>query len=248
VGSEALLHPTDSFVASAVSYNLRQTIVTALDQRPEIEQASLAIDDASIAQMVADNARLPLLDLSAQIAYFGMDEDSGDSYGNLLDAEFIDYILGLRFEYPLGNRAAEAGYRQARLQRSQTLLGYRQAVQNVVLDVKSALRDVVTNFELIQATRSNRIAQAENLRALLVEEETLAGLTPEFLNLKFQRQERLAFARQEELLALANFDQSVALLYKAMGTGLTMRDIDIEVVGEPRADDMPAVAGHAEDR
>jgi len=248
VGSEALLHPVDSFVASPVSYNLRQTIVTALDQRPEIEQASLAIDDASIAQTVADNARLPLLDLSAQIAYFGMDEDSSDSYGNLFDAEFIDYILGLRFEYPLGNRAAEAGYRQARLQRSQALLGYRQAVQDVVLDVKSALRDVVTNFELIEATRSNRIAQAENLRALLVEEETLAGLTPEFLNLKFQRQERLAFARQEELLALANFDQSVALLYRAMGTGLTMRDIDIEVVGEPRADDMPSVAGHAEDR
>jgi len=197
---------------------------------------------------VADNARLPLLDLSAQIAYFGLDEDSAESYENLLDAEFIDYILGLRFEYPIGNRGPEAEYRRARLQRSQALLGYRQAVQNVVLDVKSALRDVVTNYELIRATRSNRIAQAENLRALMVEEETLAGLTPEFLNLKFQRQERLALARAGELQALASFDQAVAALYRAMGTGLTMRSIDFEVAGEPRAEDMPPGVVNAEDR
>lgn len=248
VGSEALLHPVDTFITSPISYNLRETIVTALAERPEIEQASLAINDASIAQTVTDNARLPLLDLSAQIAYFGLDEDSADSYENLFDAEFIDYVLGLRFEYPIGNRGAEAEYHKARLQRSQALLGYRRAVQNVVLDVKAALRDVVANFELMLATRSNRIAQAENLRALLVEEETLAGLTPEFLNLKFQRQERLALARQEELLAQANFDQSVAALYRAMGTGLAMRSIDFEVAGEPRTDDMPPGAVNAENR
>jgi outer membrane protein len=248
VGSEALLHPAETFVASSITYNLRETIVTALAERPEIEQAMLAVDDASVARTVADNARLPLLDLSAQIAYFGMDQDSGDSYENLFDAEFIDYILGLRFEYPIGNRGPEAEYRRARLQRSQALLGYRQAVQDVVLDVKAALRDVVTNYELIRATRSNRIAQEENLRALLVEEETLAGLTPEFLNLKFQRQARLALARTEELLALANFDQAVARLYRAMGTGLAMRQIDFEAAGEPRAEDLPSDADHAKNR
>ncbi|MDY7107598.1 MAG: TolC family protein [Planctomycetota bacterium] len=248
VGSEALLHPAETFVTSSIGYNLREMIVTALSERPEIEQAMLDIDDASIARTVADNVRLPRLDLAAQIAYFGLDEESGESYENLLDAEFIDYILGLRFEYPIGNRGPEAEYRRARLQRSQALLGYRRAVQNVVLDVKASLRDVVTNYELIRATRSNRIAQAENLRALLVEEDTLAGLTPEFLNLKFQRQERLALARTEELLALANFDQAVAGLYRAMGTGLAMQSIDFDAAGAPRAEDLPSGADHAANR
>jgi outer membrane protein TolC len=117
--------------------------------------------------------------------------------------------------------------------RTQALLGYRQAVQDIVLDVKAALRDVVTNYELIEATRSSRIAQAENLRALLVEEETLAGLTPEFLNLKFQRQESLALARLEEFQALVAFDQAVAGLYRALGVGLSMRNIALEpYIGE----------------
>ena len=164
------------------------------------------------------------------MAYFGFDDDATESYGNIGDGEYVDYLLGLRFEYPIGNRAAEAGYQRARLQRSQALLSYREAVQNVVLDVKSALRDVVTNYKLIQATRSFRIAQAENLRALLVEEETLAGLTPEFLNLKFQRQEGLALARLQEIDALASFDQSLAALYRAMGTGLSMRNISLETM------------------
>jgi outer membrane protein TolC len=108
------------------------------------------------------------------------------------------------------------------------VVGYQQSVQGVVLDVKTALRDVITDYDLIMATRSLRVAQAENLRTLLVEEETMAGLTPEFLNLKFQRQERLALARTQEVAALANYDKSVASLYRAMGTSLIMKGIEVE--------------------
>ena len=106
-----------------------------------------------------------------------------------------------------------------------------------------ALRDVITNFDLISASRSFRVAQAENLRALLVEEELLASLTPEFLNLKFQQQERLATAREQELASLRNFDAAIASLYRAMGTGLEMHQIDLEVVPNPAAADALVTSG-----
>ncbi|MHC4447519.1 MAG: TolC family protein [Planctomycetota bacterium] len=245
VGAEALLVPADSTVEAPISYSLRDAILTAVSNRPEIQQAILAIDDASIRQIVADNARLPLLDLAAQISFTGLDGGTGVAYDELIDADFVDYVVGLSFEFPLGNRAAEAGFRRARLERSAAVIGYRRAVQAVVLDVKSALRDVISTYELIQASRSFRVAQAENLRALLVEEETLAALTPEFLDLKFTRQETLASARLQEVQALVSFDKSVAQLYRAMGVGLTMNRIDFEVVGDPdvggsgRLDDGP---------
>ncbi len=232
VGSEVLLRPVDAMVAAPISYNLRDALTTAISNRPEVRQAVLAIDDASVRQLLADNSRLPILNLSAELAYFGLDDSSSGSYSNLNDGDFVDYAIGLSFEMPIGNRAAEAEYRAARLRRSSTVIGYRQAVQNIVLDVKAALRDVITNFELIQATRSFRVAQAENLRALLAEEETMAGLTPEFLDLKLRRQEGLANARQQELLALVQYDQSVATLYRALGIGLSMNRIDIEIVDE----------------
>jgi outer membrane protein TolC len=231
MGSEAVLYPAARERDTPIEYDLRDSIATALDNRPEIEQALLAIDDSAIRQLVADNARLPLLDLSGEIAYVGLNTNAGAAY-RALDDDFIDYVLALSFEYPLGNRAAEADYRIARLRRYQTLLSYRQAVQSVVFDVKAALRDVVANYELIQATRAFRIAQAENLRTLLVREDTMEGLTPEFLNLKFDRQDRLASARQQEITALANHDNSLSKLYRAMGTGLSMRGIEVEMVGE----------------
>ncbi|MHC4651716.1 MAG: TolC family protein, partial [Planctomycetota bacterium] len=230
VGSEALLVPADAMVEDPIRYNLREAILTSMTNRPEIQQAILDIDDAAIRQMLADNDRLPILDVSAQMAYFGLDDSAGDSYDDLFEGSFLDWMLGMHFEWPIGNRAAEAGYRQARLRRSSAVIGYQRAVQDIVLDVKRALRNCVTSYELIQASRSNRVAQAENLRTLLVEEETLAGLTPEFLNLKFQRQERLALAQADEAESLVNYNKSLASLYRAMGVGLTMNRIEFEII------------------
>ena len=101
-----------------VEYDLRESLTTAISNRPEIKQALLAIDDASIRQMLANNLRLPRLDLSAEIAYSGLNDDPGSSFSELSDADFIDYVLGINFEIPIGNREAEAGYRRSRLQRT----------------------------------------------------------------------------------------------------------------------------------
>jgi outer membrane protein TolC len=232
IGSELLLAPLDEMFTEPLSYNLRDAMVTAMERRPEIQQAILAIDDASIREMLADNSRLPLLNLAAELAYIGLDEDVGGAYSSIADADFIDYFVGLSLEVPIGNRAAEAGFRRARLERSAAVIRYRQAVQNVVADVKGALRDVVSNYELIQASRSFRVAQAENLRALLAEEQTLASLTPVFLNLKFQTQETLAQARLQEILAIVDYSQAVARLHRAMGIGLEANRINLELVDE----------------
>ena len=230
VGSEVLLVPADLMIEAPIRYNLREAVMTAVGERPEVQQAILNIDDAGIRQMLADNNRLPLLNLSAEMSYFGLDSEADDSYGNLRDGSFIDYLLGLVYEWPIGNRAAEAGFRQARLARSASVIAYQRSVQVVLFDVKNALRDCITNYELIQANRSSRIAAAENLRTLKVEEETLAALTPEFLNLKFQRQDRLAQAQTSETRSLVNYNQSVASLYRAMGIGLTMNRIELEII------------------
>jgi len=227
VGSEILVNATDVLIEEPLEYNLREILIAAIDKRPEIQQAILALDDAAIGVEVADNLRLPLLNLTAQVEFVGLGEDAGEAYSQTTDDTFVDYVVGMIFEQPIGNRAAEAEYRIARLRQSQAVIEYRRAVQDVVLDVKSALRDVVTNFELIQATRSARVAAAENLRAILVDEEFREVPTPEFLNLKLQRQEALALAEVEEIRALANYSKSLASLYRAMGIGLEVNQIDV---------------------
>jgi outer membrane protein len=227
IPGEAVLLPIDAGPQSPITSSLSDAVRTGIANRPEVREALWRIDDAALRQVLADNARLPSLGLRGQMVFTGLDADADDAYGNLGD-DFIDYAAGVAFELPLGNRAAEAAFRRARLERSGAVLAYRQAVQDVIVGVKSALRDVLTAFELLQATRSARVAQAENLRTLQVTEQTLAALTPEFLNLKFQRQDALAEAQRQEVLAISTYSRAVAQLHHAMGTGLQRQGIAVD--------------------
>ncbi len=233
VASELLLVPTDAPVDAPIEFSLLDSIISAVDRRPEVQRAILRIDDASIRQQVAENARLPLLDLALRTRFSGLDRDVGDAYAEIGDASFVDYLAGLNFEQPIGNRFAEASFRARRLERMRAVVEYRSAVQQAVLGVKIALRNVVTNYQLIEQTRASRLAASENLRTLNVEEETLRGLTPDFLDLKLRRQEALALAEFEELAALVDYNNAVADLYEAMGTAMERNRIEFVVPNDP---------------
>ena len=220
VGSETLMLPIDLPVEEPIEFSLADSFATALDRRPDLQRAILAIDDASIRQTVARNARLPQLDIAVQATLRGLDGDVGESYGDIADGRFVSWLVSAIFEQPLGNRAADANYRARQLERLRATVDYRTVVQAIVLEVKAALRDIDTNFRLIEQTRSSRLAAAENLRTLLVLERTIASLSPDFLDLKFRRQESLAQAELEEIRALADYNRSLAEWNRATGSAL----------------------------
>jgi outer membrane protein len=228
VGTETMILPVDRVVDLPIEYSLLDAITTGLEHRPEVQRAIINMDNASIQVMLANNQRLPVLDLAASLRYNGLDDDLGDSYDELTDADYIEYLVALQFEYPIGNRAAEAQYRRSQLQRSQATLTYQSVVRQVVLDVKTAVRDLDTNYRLVGQRNSARLAAAENLRTLQVQEEVQA-LTPEFLNLKFNRQEALAAAELNEVNALVQYNVSLASFYAAMGIALERNQIDFVV-------------------
>lgn len=225
VGDERLLVPVDEPIDAPITFSLIDSITQALDNRPEVQQAVLDIDDTAIRLTVADNARLPMLDLTMQTAFHGLDENTGKAYEQIGDSRFVDYIVRLDFEQPLGNRAAESIFRQRTLERLRATVNYRRVVQDVVLSVKTAMRDVETNYRLIEQTRSSRLAATENLRTLLVQEKTIQALSPDFLDLKFRRQEALAAAEIEEAQALVDYSVSLAVLNRAIGLSLERNQI-----------------------
>jgi outer membrane protein TolC len=237
VGGEIDLIPVDFMVDAAITYSLRDSVLTALERSPLLDLATLSIDDAAISEIVARNGRLPQLDLAAEVSWLGLASSLGTSV-NDVNGEFVDYILGLQFSQAIGNRAAESVFRQARLQRSSAVIAYQQAVQRVLFDVKNSIRDIRAEFALIGQARSFRLAQAENLRALEALQQTLAALTPEFLSLLFQRQDRLAQAQLQELEAMVSYNVAVADLERAMGTGLQANKIDLIVVDPDASGEM----------
>jgi outer membrane protein len=209
-----------------VTFNLLDAVSTALRKRPELQRAVFEIDDASVRQMIADNQRLPELNLSAAIRYNGQDQNVEGAYRDLITGGFIDYLIGVEFEVPIGNRGPEALFEQRKLERRAAVLAYRRAAQDVLLQVKDSLRRLFTAYELIGATRAARMAAADNLRAFMEQERVGAALTPDFVNRRLQAQQRLAIAELEEARAMADYNTAIARLYQSMGTLLERNNID----------------------
>lgn len=229
LAGETLLIPAEIPADTPIEFSLVDSLATALSARPEVRIAELGIRDADIREAVARDARMPLVNLDAAVNLTGLEDDAFDAYEEAFETDFFDASIGLRYEQPIGNRAAEAALRRARLERVRTVVEYRDAVQGVVLDVKTALRNVATNYRLVEQTRIFRLAAAENLRALQAEEETIRSLTPEFLNLKLTRQEALATAEFQEAQSLADYATSLADLDRAVGRTLERRGVTVVV-------------------
>lgn len=231
VGSESLLVPTDWAIDAPVEISLAEAIASAVQQRPELERALLAIDDATIRTALARNAALPRLDLQATLTLIGFGEDFGDAYDTSGDNEFIDnFVLGAIFSQAIGNRAGEANARAARLRRLQSATDYRRTLQSIVVEVKAALDDVETNYRLIEQARLGRIAQGESLRTLQVEKElTDRGYTVERLNVELNTQESLAGAETQEIQALVDYNRAIARLALATGSTLQRNRVDFVV-------------------
>jgi outer membrane protein TolC len=220
---EGLLTAADSFPEEGTAPDSLPTLAdalhTAVERRPELRAALLAIEDAALREEVARDARASRLDLVGRVDLAGEDDAFEDAYGSLVDDDLLGWAVGLSWELPVDNRAAEAQARRARHEARAALIEHEEALQAVVLDVKTALRDVHASRELLAAARATRLAQTENLRTLELERERRSALTPEFLRLLFGAQDRLALAQLEEVGAQATHGRALAALRRAVGTG-----------------------------
>ncbi|QQE10243.1 TolC family protein [Planctomycetota bacterium] len=220
VANETLIIPVDWPVDVPLQFSLLDAITTALQNRPELQIALYNIKDASIQQRVAENGRLPILNVTLGSTLSGAEANNpAAGYGDIFDLDFVDYIAQINFEMPIGNRGPDAFYQQSILARKQSVVAYQALAQIAVLEVKDALRELLTSYELIGATRAARLAAADNLRAIEEQEAAGVALTPEFLlDLKLRAQERLADAETQEVQSLINYNNAISTLYEEMGT------------------------------
>jgi outer membrane protein TolC len=223
LSGETLIHPLDTPADLPSKFSLLDSVTTAIDNRPELRRSLLEIKDASIRQRVADNQRLPRLDASFGIRYNGVgNRNISEAYEDVFEGQFIDYLMGLQFEAPIGNRAAEAAYQQRIIERQASVINYRRVAQQVVRDVKDTMRALDTSYELIGAARSARRAAADRLRVLLADEK----LDPQSVDLKLRAHETLAAAEIQEVQAIADYNVALARYYQAQGTLLEHNGID----------------------
>ena len=225
--SELVLLTSSLPEISPLSINRIDSIIIAMKNRPDIKQAILQISDSHIRQRVADNARLPQLNLNTTIRANGVDKNGDAAFSKAADGSYVDYIIGLEYEMPIGNRAAKALALQRRLERNAAILNYYNVVQQAELEVIQALRSIINNFELVTTSHEHQLAAANNLRTFEVKELTTAELNPSFLDQKMQSQQRLAESEIDEVRVQTEYLISIDRLHAATGTLLEQHGIPL---------------------
>ena len=128
------------------------------------------------------------------------------------------------FSYPLGNDTADARWveRKIELRRARTSLARTE--QQVILDVRVAVRELQSSIDGVKAAQRARIASEETLRA---EQERLrlGDSTPHNVQ---QFQTDFLTAQGTEITKLQVYRTAITALERAQGTLLQARGISVE--------------------
>lgn len=210
------LIPTDQPQTALEPLSQQEAIDIALEHRPEIHQAKRNVETSELNTKFAKNQVLPTLSFQGTTGLAGLGTDYGDSVKRNFGGDFYNYGAGLVLSYPLGNRSAWSNLNKRQLEgrnAQATLLNVRQ---QIIVDVREAIRRVQTDFKRIETTRSARIMAEKQLQA---EQERLkVGLSTTRFVLDFQRD--LATAQGNELRATVDYNKSLSNLARQKSTSL----------------------------
>lgn len=221
------LLPTDTPDYTAPALDQYEEIRQALEHRPDLKQSQLELENQHITLVFNQNQALPTLDLEASVRFNGIDTGFGDSFNQFDLIERNRWEVGVVFRYPLANRRAKSRVEQSRLGVRQQMLRIKNLEEDIMADVRAAVRDVLTNAQRVQATRAaSRLAQKQ----LEAEEKKLqVGLATVFTVLEFQ--DDLAVERSNEINALTEYLKALVRLEEAKGTLLQSYNIVLQPDG-----------------
>jgi outer membrane protein TolC len=203
----------------------------ALKHRPDLNQARIDLRSKDTELFARRNERRWGLDFEGTYGALGF--DGGDptnpadappfsyssSLEDLRDRNQTSWSLGLALTVPIGNRLAIANYIDAEHALNQSRFELQRRQQQARVEVRNAVRSVLTNIKRVLATRASVRLQREKLEAEQKKFEN--GMSTSFQVLEFQND--LTSARSRENLAIVDYNKSLVELERVKGTLLQSR-------------------------
>jgi outer membrane protein TolC len=220
---DAVIVPVDQPSFETLEADLRESIATALADRPEYTQAKLDLENSDISIKVAKDRRLPILDLEGSYSLNGLGDGLGDPLSQVGTADYRSWSLGLALRMPIGERGAKADLRRSMYEKEQKLLALKDLEQQIITEVRGAVRQLETDGKRIEATR----AAEELARQVVLTEERKHGLGLSTSYELLQFQANLATATKNRLRAVIDYRRSIVAFYRALGVTLDKLGIEL---------------------
>ena len=225
--SDVSIVPLDRASFQVRDVSIKESIKIALENRPEVFEQGLDIENARIKVKQQKNQLLPKLDFEAGIRYDGLAANKGNAIDSAFSQDFQSEFFGVTLEVPIGNREARSSYSKAKLEEKQSVFNTRKIEQEVVVEVRKAVRQVKTNVERIKASK-----KAEDLSRSRLEAEEKKFNVGRSTSLEIIRaQADLAVSEGRATNAIVDYQISLGELDAVLGTILEKNNIIIEDTG-----------------
>lgn len=223
VNTASLLVPSTQPNLLKYEFNRNKLLEDALSGRLELleQELKLAVDLTNIDYL--ENQTLPIFTLDYQYgALSNTSNRIGNSYQNLLNGDFNDWSVGLKFEMPLTNEASKARLEKAVQQRNQRLATKDLQILTVKKEIYDALDYVDQNWQRILAARQQVLIAGINYEAELKQfNEGLRTMTEVLETLS-----RLGEAQIKEVRAISDYQISLVDTAYATGTLIGYSKLD----------------------
>ena len=221
-------------------FSLNDSWDKALNQRPEILQSQISLENADIRLRYNKNQLYPQLDLRATYGLSGSDSavvkfmdktpfvESNASFNNAFRdvsrGDYPNYSIGLQFSIPIPNRSARASYETAQEQKEQAVLQHKELEQSIMVEIDRLIRDAEYRFEQITVSRQARLSSE-----LALQNETKRyneGAIENYQVLQAQRD--LTNRRYSEINAKVQYLTALSRLAQAEGSTLENNNINVD--------------------
>jgi len=223
---------------------VEQAIKVALENRPEMRQLQLDLENRNIDLEYTKNQLLPNVDLIGSYTQNGVGGTEtlragfgptapivsvtkgglGDTFSQLFGYDFTGYAVGVSVQIPLRNRAAQGGNARATTDKRIAENRIMAQAQQIALEVRNALTQVDMNKARIETASTARQLAERRLEA----EQKKFDLGASTIRFVLEEQRNVAQAQTNEIQALVNYAQALVDMDRAMGMTLKKNNIEIE--------------------
>ena len=252
-GSRLEIQPTDEPEEyQAFVVDEEQATAKGMVNRPELAAADRDIREKELKLSFATNQVAPQIDLVASYGYKGLSGKPCDpnvlvgigctpasavAAGAAVDASLrhsvedffdhdgaVNWSVGGVFSVPLGNHTRRAQRRSAKIELRQARTQRVRVVQDIILEIRAAARNLESAIEGIEAAERRRIAAEEQFRAESIRLEQGESTPFDVL----ERERDLVEAEVQKIEAFQVYHNSVAELERAQGTILSRHNIVLD--------------------
>lgn len=197
-------------------------IELAWQRRANLNQARLLRVRQELQIVATSNGLLPRLDLFVTLGQGASGDFTAADFDERDGGESYDLTAGLQFQYPLGNRSAEARFTRAQANRLQARAAIDNLRRLIAAQVRTAVIEVERAAAQIEASAVTVRLREKTEQAARTRFDIGRGTALQVA----QAQRDLLAARLNRLAAFISYRQALIDLHVADGTLLTRRLID----------------------